>query len=235
MNSAFDSFPWKHGRIADLDRKCPSYLSAWLNGALALDDWDTHFGYVAEGPAVLMHEGRHHLLHQGMYFCVPGYCEIVGKSGRGVIISREQYRGMFSIGGPIEYTGRLQYIDGCTDSLLVAPVMQGDPCLNLLFFPPGVDQTAHTHPSDRIGMILSGSGECLTGDGTLFPLVPNMLFCIRAEGVHKFRTSAEQDLRVLAYHPDSDFGPTHQVHPMKSRTIIDGISASDDRRKEFWT
>jgi hypothetical protein len=25
---------------------------------------------------------------------------------------------------------------------------------------------------------------------------------------------------VIAYHPDSDFGPTHENHPMVNRTIV---------------
>ena len=32
-------------------------------------------------------------------------------------------------------------------------------------------------------------------------------------------------MAVIAYHPDSDFGPTHEVHPMINRTIVDGVSA----------
>jgi hypothetical protein len=53
-----------------------------------------------------------------------------------------------------------------------------------------------------------------------------MIFCIHANGVHKFQTPYGQDLRVLAFHPDSDFGPTHQFHPMLNRTMVDGVSAS---------
>ena len=28
---------------------------------------------------------------------------------------------------------------------------------------------------------------------------------------------------VIAYHPDSDFGPTDDDHPMVNRTIVDGV------------
>jgi hypothetical protein len=34
-------------------------------------------------------------------------------------------------------------------------------------------------------------------------------------------------LRVIAYHPDSDFGPTHEDHPMINRTMVGGVSASE--------
>ena len=32
---------------------------------------------------------------------------------------------------------------------------------------------------------------------------------------------------VVAYHPDSDTGPTHDDHPMLNRTIVEGVSARD--------
>jgi hypothetical protein len=33
-------------------------------------------------------------------------------------------------------------------------------------------------------------------------------------------------MTVIAYHPDSDFGATHEDHPMINRTMVDGISAA---------
>jgi len=33
-------------------------------------------------------------------------------------------------------------------------------------------------------------------------------------------------MRVIAYHPDSDFGATHEDHPMINRTIVNGTSAA---------
>jgi hypothetical protein len=123
----------------------------------------------------------------------------------------------------------------------VPPVIKGDPCLNLLYFPPGIDQTAHTHPSDRIGMIMSGKGRChhWTGEGNneeeIVDLVPGMIFCIHTNGQHKFSTPYGEEMRVLAYHPDSTFGPTHEDHPMLLRTIIDGVSAADPSMSKHWT
>ena len=35
---------------------------------------------------------------------------------------------------------------------------------------------------------------------------------------------------VVAYHPDSDFGPTHEEHPMVNRTRIDGEKVGIDRK-----
>jgi mannose-6-phosphate isomerase-like protein (cupin superfamily) len=98
-----------------------------------------------------------------------------------------------------------------------------------LYFPPGIDQTAHTHPSDRIGIVMSGRGRCVyweNGVELTQELEPGMLWVIHTDGVHKFQTPHGEHLRVLAYHPDSDYGPTHQFHPMLNRTIVDGVSAN---------
>ena len=32
---------------------------------------------------------------------------------------------------------------------------------------------------------------------------------------------------VIAFHPDSDFGPTDIEHPMINRTIVNGVKASE--------
>jgi quercetin dioxygenase-like cupin family protein len=158
-----------------------------------------------------------------MYFSLAGEGTVSGE-GSGIVVSRLGYRGLFQIGGPVEQSGRLKYIDGCTDTLLIAPVLKGDPCLNLLAFPGGIKQTAHTHPSMRVGIVASGSGVCITPGGTT-PLLPGMAFIIHANQRHSFAT-ARQPMRVIAYHPDSDFGATHEDHPMINRTLVDGESAS---------
>ena len=133
----------------------------------------------------------------------------------------------FQIGGPIERLGRLRYIDGCTDSLLIPPWRRGEACLNLLHIPPGVEQTMHTHPSDRIGVVVSGRGQCVTPAGST-ELEPGVLWRIPAEGLHRFRTEGEA-LRIVAWHPDSDFGPTDEDHPMLRKTFVGDISAADPR------
>ena len=78
-------------------------------------------------------------------------------------------------------------------------------------------------------MILAGAGRCVTPDGD-HDLAPGRVFVIRAGGTHSFVTDSD-DLLVLAYHPDSDFGPTHEDHPMLNRTIVDGRSASPVQRE----
>lgn len=196
----------------------------------------THFGFV-DGGEVELHgpDGTTHQLTEGMYFSVPDEFVLSTQDAdaRGIIVSRLGYKGFFQVGGPIEETGRLEYIDGCTDSLLIPPVIKGDACLNLLHFPPGIDQTAHTHPSMRIGLITGGEGWCRI-DEERKKLEPGVLFSIQPEGLHAFMTE-DSEMTVIAYHPDSDTGPEHDDHPMVNRTIVDGESAAfiEDIRTRF--
>jgi quercetin dioxygenase-like cupin family protein len=211
------------------DPQFPSRLSTWLEQPLELPDDATHFGYVASGNATLDCDSGSFHLTTGMYFSVPGKLRVSGPKsgglGSGFVASRVAWRGFFQLGGPTEESGRLRYIDGCSDSLLISPVVAGDPCLNLLYLPPHTTQTEHTHPSCRVGMIASGKGVCKTPAET-FPLEPGMVFNIAPEALHSFHTS-DESLRVIAWHPDSDFGPTHHDHPMINRTIIEGVSAAE--------
>lgn len=222
LPESFTAYSLTHGLLANFSHDAfPTLLLAWNEDVLPLPPTGTHFGYVYAGQPTLQTELGAYNLNSGMYFSLPDSGSISG--GRGVVMTRLGYRGMFSLGGPIEATGRLRYIDGCTDSLLIPPVLKGDACLNALYFPPGIDQTAHTHPSIRLGIIARGRGECVTPMGTI-PLTPGQIFCIHAEGLHCFRTG-DSPMTVIAYHPDSDFGATHAEHPMLNRTIVDGVSA----------
>jgi len=223
---AFSFFNLVNGTIADLDENFPSYLSGWT-GSLRMGNDGTHYIMVIEGTAMLGYRGVRYALSTGMYACVPGEFLIMG--GRGIIVTRKDYFGMFTIGGPAEQEGRLKYIDGCTDSVLIHPPKIGDPVVNLLYFPPGIDQTPHTHPSIRVGTVLSGKGRCHYwehGTENMVDLVPGMLWCIHTDGLHKFSTPYGEHLRVMPYHPDSDSGPTDEDHPMLNRTIVEGVSAA---------
>ena len=140
-------------------------------------------------------------------------------SGRGLAIVVPKYRGLRQVGGPIEPTGRLQYIDGCTDSLVVSPPRKGEPCLNHLHVPPKTNQSAHTHASARIGVIVRGRGRCVTPagavelrDGLGWYIPPGLKHCFVTEG---------ESLDVLAWHPDSDYGPTDEDHPMINKTELE--------------
>ena len=137
-----------------------------------------------------------------------------------VIVQRLDFLGITQTGGPIETKGRLRYIDKCSDTLLVGPPLMGDPCFNHLHFPPGILQSEHTHPSTRAGIVAKGRGWCLTPRGDI-RLESGLVFHIPRNGLHSFKTEAES-MDVIAYHPDSDFGPTHENHPMVNRTLVSG-------------
>lgn len=220
---AFRPLRIESGLLLDLAAdEFPTRARGWSGGVLDLPGGDTHYGMVTSGEASLKTGGGMYTLRAGMFFVAPG--EAVVEGGTGLIISRIGYQGLWQLGGPIEELGRLRYIDGCSDTLLVCPPLLGEPCLNHLHIPPGTGQSAHTHPSTRLGVILRGSGECRTPDG-VFPLSPGMAWYIPAGCLHAFHTAGDP-LDVIAWHPDSDFGPTHTHHPMVSRTYVEGVSAS---------
>jgi len=213
-----------HGLLADMSTDpFSTALYAWFGGTLDLPAGATHFGYVQTGELMLNHVGRPIVIGPGMYFSAVGPVSVAG-TGAGIVVSRIGYKGFFQIGGPVEGTGRLKYIDGCTDSLLLAPVKAGDACLNLLHFPDGINQTSHTHSSMRVGIVAAGSGSCLTLQGD-YPLIPGGIFVIPMNALHAFRTSGSS-MTIIAYHPDSDFGPTDDDHPMINRTMVGGVSAN---------
>lgn len=211
--------------------------------AVRVYGWRNHFeraagspgsciGCVFEEPARLACDAGVFDLSPGMFFAVPGGARVTG--GAGFLIEQFDFDALFQIGGPVETTGRLRYIDGCTDTLLISPPLRGDPCLNLLHIPPGTRQTRHNHPSFRAGLILRGAGHCVTPTGRE-ALHPGLIFFIPTGANHSFHTE-DSALLVIAYHPDTDFGPTHADHPMVNRTIVNGVSAAqldDLRTKEF--
>lgn len=176
----------------------------------------TIYGYVYEGEIELCHDDNHWIIREGYYFSTVGEITIKGK-GKTVLIERLGYRGMFQIGGSIEHRGRLAYIDGCSDSLLIHPARKGDPCLNLLVFPPNIKQTMHIHPSIRMGIVAKGKGRCITPTGEI-PLTEGTVFCLEEMAQHCFYTD-DSPMTVVAYHPDSDSGPSDEDHPMFNRTL----------------
>jgi len=228
----------------------PYTVSAWgsLSSKVTFSEDDpcaSTYGYVYSGEAELSRQlsGSRSVkatLIAGMYFACPGKFRIKGGTGfiaSGALVKQgSRKQSMFAVGGPLEIdvdgelTGRLPYIDGCTDTLLVHPVIRGAPCLNHLHFPAGIKQTQHTHPSGRAGMVVRGRGQCVVIDSCTKEVVktllkPGMVFVIPKHSTHAFETS-EGTLDVVAFHPDSDFGPTATDHPMVNRTIVGGVSAS---------
>jgi mannose-6-phosphate isomerase-like protein (cupin superfamily) len=183
-------------------------------GPAAFDE-GTCFGLVTETSELCTGEDVFRL-RTGAWFVAPTALRIT--QGRGLAILVPGYRGLRQFGGPIEARGRLAYIDGCSDTLLVCPPRLGEPCLNHLHIPAATEQSAHTHPSARIGVIVAGRGTCKTDAGS-FELEPGLGWYIPSGLSHRFTTTGSS-LDVLAWHPDSDFGPTDRDHPMRNRTIL---------------
>lgn len=182
----------------------------------------TAYGYVVAGTWMLEHDAVDAKLKPGSFFAVPDLAEIQGE-GQLVTIVRYGYR-CLPIVGRRESRGRLSYIDGCSDSMLVVPGRLGDPCFNHLHFPGGILQTQHTHPSIRLGIIAAGSGEAWYEGSTVkapwqIPLLIGGVFCLDEQEQHSFKTFG-QPMDVIAFHPDSDWGPTDANHPMLNRTYM---------------
>lgn len=115
--------------------------------------------------------------------------------------------------------GDLSYIDGCSNSVIVPPPRNGDPCLNYLYFPPGIMQTRHTHPSIRLGYVLSGKGKAHLPNKDV-DLNAGDVFLLERHALHNFSTSSNESMSLVVFHPDSESGPTDEFNPMKSRTYI---------------
>lgn len=200
-------------------------ISTGTTGTAEVPDDGACYGFVATGKALLVGEDAREsvFLVGGQWFSTDSGCMLnLMEPNTSVFISqRVGFRGVYTVGGPIERAGRLRYIDGCSDSLLCCPPIVGDPCLNHLHFPGGIDQTEHTHPSLRAGIVASGEGWCITPDGNT-RLTANLIFVIPTDALHSFRTEAGQDMDVVPYHPDSDWGPSHEEHPMVNRTLVEG-------------
>lgn len=125
--------------------------------------------------------------------------------------------------GWIEKKGRLSYIDGCSDTLLVYPARLGDASLNLLYFPPGISQTFHRHPSIRLGCVVDGSGYSSVGEQNDVEkklLTTGISFCLTEQERHRFSTENDS-MTVIAFHPDGDWGPTDKNHTMLNRTYTE--------------
>ena len=187
----------------------------------------THFGVIVSGKITVAYTykkiKRERVFVEGDFFSIVGMAEIKS-SGMGMVSSAKKYVGMNVFGGPLEEKGRLRYIDGCTDSLLIPPVRLGDPCLNHLHFPKNIVQTQHDHPSARTGLIYKGRGECVLSDKRV-PLVPGYAFVLETGTLHSFDTS-NSTMDVIAFHPDSDVGVTDDNHPMVNRTMVGGVSSN---------
>lgn len=202
-------------------------MRAFHHETLSLLNSGTHFGFVWRGSAQLVRSGQSEPLPiaAGMYFSIAESATLQCQNASGLVITQPHYRAQFQLGGPVESIGRFPYIDGGTTSLLIAPMAVGDPCLHALYMPPNVDQTMHHHPSDRIGIIIQGDGQCCD-ESACYDLSPGTLFIITADQQHRFVTG-DCGLDLVVFHPDSDMGFSDRQHPMLSRTLVNNIRATN--------
>lgn len=224
------------GKLAVADgitAPCGIYCWSTMNRASPLecvtDNTGGTWGFITCGEASLATGStRTKPLMAGEYFATSLGAKLRIDPGSMVFcVQHSGFLGIPLVGGPIEPRGRLRYIDGCSDTLLVSPPRRGDPCLNHLHFPPGVKQTRHVHPSLRAGTIARGTGWCVTPAGSV-ELRPGTVFLISPDAEHAFET-ADQSMDVIAFHPDSDCGPEDEDHPMINRTLVGGRAIDNSR------
>lgn len=190
-----------------------------VRGARALEAGATHFVMIVAGTVLFDDACLSATLRAPSWLVAPEPARLtpVGDAAA-LVLSVPGYRGVAQLGPSLERTGRLRYIDGCSDTLLVCPPRLGEPCLNHLHIPAGTRQSSHTHPSVRLGVIARGRGWCVTPHGR-HRLEEGMAWHIPAGVVHAFHTE-DSALDVLAWHPDSDFGPRDEDHPMINKTVL---------------
>ena len=193
-------------------------------GEFTLPDFCKHcsiYGY-SYGYTQLTIDGKSQNLEAGQYFAFSVNHEMSATvTDKLFLVVRLGYRVPNQVGW-IETKGRLSYIDGCSDSLLVFPARLGDSSLNLLYFPEGINQSFHTHPSLRLGCVVSGAGFAQhgkKGKEEEVALLPGVSFCLQEQEHHRFRTT-DSSMTVIAFHPDGDWGPTDHNHSMINRTYL---------------
>lgn len=184
--------------------------------------WSSIYGY-SYGDNIIIIGNKSHQLEKGQYFSL--FCgDNIPKfilNDKLFVVCRIGYKCQNTLGW-VEGQGRLSYIDGCTDSLLIYPPRMGDPSLNLLHFPAGIAQTRHLHPSIRMGCVISGTGHSevwANGESVVRPLEVGQIFCLEENELHRFVTEGSH-MTVIAWHPDGDWGPTDHNHTMLNRTYI---------------
>lgn len=209
------------------------------------DNVDFVFGFVLTGQIRIFDENSiKQVVNENRWFAANSVENIVVDNADVLLIEMENYKPPLAI-GEVEPHGRLKYIDGAYNSLLMSPPKKGDPCLNALYMAGKIDQTPHTHPSTRIGFILRGQvtvriwdkeGEGANVTNELL-LTQGDAWFMEQDTIHSFHTTETDDMCLFAFHPDSDFGPTDEEAPMINRTMIQGESSKGEiepakRRKE---
>jgi len=207
-----------------LDSMYPTHGFLLENQIFSSPEWAQHcsiYGY-SFGHSTITIDSKVYSLEKGQYFGLKVSRHFdINVSSKLFLVIRLGYQVPNTIGW-IEKRGRLSYIDGCTDSLLVYPSRLGDSSLNLLSFPPGIDQSFHRHPSIRMGCVVEGKGFSTVGEYNNIAekdLVAGSAFSLEEQERHRFRTE-DDSMLIVAFHPDGDWGPTDHNHTMLNRTYV---------------
>ena len=179
------------------------------------------YGYAVKPGRLQLREGPNagtsFSLARDTWFSTPFACTLHGGEGMIVHDHRADRVPLFQLGGPAEPTGRFAYMDGITDTTVLLPVQDEHPCLNWMHIPARCAQTKHHHPDDRLGIVVSGRGQCVTSAGAM-PLRGGDAFAILKEEKHYFETH-DDALVAVTWHPSAR-GPTDSRHPLQDGTIF---------------
>lgn len=143
------------------------------------------------------------------------------QQGFALIISLPGFRSTEQVIGRVNPgdLGNLVYMDGATNTNIVNPGRNGDPCVNYVNFPAGMVQTRHVHPSHRVGLVLKGHCTTETENGHNVDLRAGDAFYMPRNTWHNFICDNE-DMIAFVMHPDSEDGPTDERNPLKTRTYL---------------
>lgn len=214
-------FGHTHDATHTMYPSCSKLIDLDADTAFLSSPQSSVYGFVIEGSLKIKHrDGSELVVPAGHAFAINDQYTSRGPAKLWTV-NRYGYNVVTSVTKP-EHKGRLTYIDGCSDSLLIYPSRLGDSSLNLLYFPPKIDQSWHTHPSIRLGYVASGKGIAHwrdeKGDHTQ-PLLPGDSFMLPEHASHRFCTD-DSEMRILAFHPDGDWGPEDHNHTMRNRTYL---------------
>jgi hypothetical protein len=70
--------------------------------------------------------------------------------------------------------------------------------------------------------VVDGAGTCVSGEDHRDAMRSGSVFVLPAGTCHRFETGPHDHLLLMAWHPDSDVGPTDDDHPMLNRTLRPG-------------
>lgn len=192
-------------------------VRAWSKSAKQLGAGLVHFGVVQTGRATLKRNRQELLIPSEHYFRTSGPSNISGGLGLLISMATAQERSLKI--GEIPQRGYLEYKPGGRMAAICPPDVRGDPNLNMLEMDPTIrDQDDHFHPSVRVNIVITGSVTCFTHNAPPRELFPGDVIVLHPKQHHRF-VAGDQGMRFVAFHPDSNYGPTRDDNPMLNNTF----------------